>query len=498
MLLAAGLLAVLLVAFVARSRRRNLLLVAIPPLVLLAPIVVAGVRDVAAGSWRVLLADPGVPLASDAGAAYGPLLGWPVAPAAWPLLPEPAADVAPLVATGVLAGAALVAFVRARRFRAVLAGWLVAAAGLAAALGASRVDVAVGQGVGEDSPYQVVRGWAGAGTSLVVLGLLVAVVAAADGLRGRLSDYPFGWRQIGTAVTATLLVLGPAASACVWGWQVAQARATDGPDTVLALEPRSADPVPAIGLEVQRPPARSSVLSLAPDGADVTVRLWRADGDRYDEQSVVAAARALTGPPGSTQVVAPDAADTDLADLAASLVAGSAGDPRGDLAAHAVGVVVVPPGGGEAREDLVARLDATAGLERVTENASGTVWRAAPPEGASATGRIDVVAASGVPLQVVPAQPVGGEGAVEAGDVGRLLVLAERADVSWQARLDGRVLPALEADWQQTFDLGEAGGTVVVTSTDWTLTLIHAVQAVVLGMFVLLALPLRRRRAGVA
>lgn len=497
-LLPAGLLAVLLIAVVARRFRRNLLLAAIPPLVLLTPIVVEAARDVAAGSWRVLLADPGVPLASDAGAAYGPLLGWPMLPAPWPVLPEPAADVAPLVATGVLAGAALLAFVRARRFRAVLAGWLLAAVGLAAALGASRVDVAVGQGIGTDSPYQVVRGWAGAGTSLLVLGLLVAVVAAGDGLRGRLSDYPFGWRQIGTAVVATLLVLGPAASAGVWGWQVAQARATAGPDTVLAIEARSTDPVPAIGLEVQRPPVRSSVLALAPDGGEVTVRLWRADGDRYDEQSIVAAARALTGPPGSTQLMAPDAADADLASLAAGLVAGSAGDPRGDLAAHAIGVVVVPPGGGEAREDLVARLDATAGLERVTENATGTVWRVAPPEGATATGRIDVVSPGGVPLQVVPAQPVGGQGGVEAGDAGRTLVLAERADVSWQAWLDGRTLPALDADWRQTFGLGEAGGTVVVTSTDWTLTLIHAVQAVVLGLFVLLALPLRRRRAGVA
>ena len=50
--------------------------------------------------------------------------------------------------------------------------------------------------------------------------------------------------------------------------------------------------------------------------------------------------------------------------------------------------------------------------------------------------------------------------------------------------------------WRQAFVVGEAGGTVVVTNSDWTLTLVHTVQAVVLGLFVLLSLPLRRRRPG--
>lgn len=495
-LLPAGLLALVLLALEVRDRRRYLLLVAVPPLALLAPLVVEAARNVASGTWRVLVADPGVPLASSPGEAYFPLLTWPTEPLPWPLLPEPAASVAPLVAGGVLAVAALLAFVRTRRLRAVQAGWLVAVAGLVAALGASRVDVATGRGLGAESAVQVVRGWAGAGTSLVLLGLLVAVVAAGDGLRARLADYPFGWRQVGASVLTILLVLGPVTSAVAWGRDLEQARATAGTDQVLALTARATAPVPAIGVELQRPPTRASVLALAPVDGELAVRLWRDQGDQLDEQSTSAAARVLTGLPGATEIVGPDAADTALAALAAALAAGSAGDPRGALAAHAVGVVVVPPGEGEAREDLVGRLNGTLGLERVTENASGVVWRVAPPEGAAATGRVDVVTAEGVPVQVVPAEPVGGQGPVDPGDAGRVLVSAERADESWQAWLDGRPLGVTATDWRQAFVVGEAGGTVVVTNSDWTLTLVHTVQAVVLGLFVLLSLPLRRRRPG--
>jgi GT2 family glycosyltransferase len=491
-LLLAALAALLVLALVVRRRRRYLLLAAVPPLALLAPTLLAAAEG--EGAWRVLVADPGVPLASDAGAAYLPLLTWPALPVPWPVLPEPAASIAPLAAGGVVAVAALAAVLRVRRLRAVQAGWAVAVVGLAAALLAARADVAVGDAVGAaPGAWVVVGGWAGAGTSLVLLGLLLAVVAATDGLRVRLSAVPFGWRQVGASVLTVALVVAPAANAVALTWRTVEARTTAGPEVVLAIAGRASEPVPALGLELQGPPLGASVLALVP-GAELVVELWRDDGGQLDEQSTTAAARALAGPPAATVVVDPDGADTSLAAIAAGLAAGTAGDPRAELAAHAVGVVVVPPGGGEERDEVVAHLDATVGLERVTENASGVVYRVAPPAGSPGAARVAVTAADGRTLHALPAGIVGARGRVPEGEPGRRLVLAERADPGWRATLDGEPLAPTSAGWRQTFLLGERGGRLVVTHEDWWLTLVHTVQAVVLGLFVLLALPLRRRR----
>lgn len=497
-LLVAGLLTLALLAALAGSNRRYLVLTAIPPVALLAPILVVAGRDLGAGSWRVLVADPGVPLASDPGAAYLPLLTWPTEPFAWPALGEPAATVAPLVAGGLLVLGALVALARVRRLRGVQAGWAVAAVGLAAALLAGRAEVAVGDRLGSPEPVSaVVTGWPGSGTSLVTLGLVVAVLVAGDGLRGRLSTASFGWRQVATSVLSVLLVLGPLANGAAWLWRTVEARqdGTSGP--VLAVGGRASDPVPALGTELQQPPTGASVLSMTVVGAELEVRLWRSDGSQLDEQATAVAARALSGTPGNAVLVGPDAADDALATLAATLAAGTELDLRAELAAHAVGVVVVPPGESAERDRLVAHLDATTGMERVTENATGVVWRVAPPDGAPVNARVGVAGRDGTLRTVVPAEAVGGAGPVPEGDARRYVVLAERADPGWQAWLDGDPLAPTTLGWRQAFVLGSAGGQLVVTHEDWSSTLVHTLQAVVLGLFVLLALPLRRRRAEV-
>lgn len=496
-LLPAGLLALVLVALIARRRRGFLALVAIPPVVLLAPLLAEAVRDVPGGTWRVLLADPGVPLASDPGPAYLALLGWPMVPPPWPVLPQAAADVAPVVASAVLVGVALLALLRGGRRRRTLTGWLLVLVGLLAALGASRVDVALGTAV--DGSARVVRGWAGPGTSVVLAGLLVAVLAGADGLTGRLAERAFGWRQVVAAALAGLVVLAVAAGGVSWLWQVSHARTSGEATDVLALRDRGAV-VPALGRELQRSPQGARVLVLEPTstpaGDELAASLWRGDGDQLQERSVAVAARALTGPIGLAEAAGRDPAEVALADLVASLAVGKTGNPSDELARHAVAVVLVPPGGGGARERLVARLDATGGLERVTENQTGTVWRVAPPEGSALIARARVVSADGTVTAVVPTDGVSIEGRVEAGENQRLVVLAERADVGWRAWLDGEPLRSRTVDWQQAFELGSDGGDLVVAHVTWRITLLHTVQAVVLGLFAVLALPLRRRRVG--
>lgn len=485
----------LLLALLARARRRYLVLVAIPPVTLLLPLVVEALREPAAGTWRVLLAEPGVPLAAAPVDAYVALLTWPAEPVPWPVLPDAAARIAPLVVGGLLVVAALLALGRVRSWRGVQAGWVVAVAGLLAAAGAARVFVGAGTGLGDQADVvQAVRGWAGPGTSVVLLGLLLAILAGGDGLRARLVASAFGWRQVAVTLLAVLLVAGPVLGAVAWSWRVVAERGTDDAREVVLLTGRAATQVPALGAEIQRAPQRASVLALSAGADALDVRLWRADGDQLTERSVVVVAREVTGVPGEVAGTGPDAADAELAELAGRLASGSRQDESTALAAHGVAVVLVPPGSGAARDRLVARLDATAGLERVTENETGVVWRVALADGPQAAARVRVLDAGGTVLQTVPAVPGGARGAVDAGEAGRRVVLAERANPSWRAWLDGEPLRPAAVGWQQAFDLDTSAGTLVVAYDDWPLTILHTVQAVVLGLFVLLALPLRRRR----
>ena len=85
---------------------------------------------------------------------------------------------------------------------------------------------------------------------------------------------------------------------------------------------------------------------------------------------------------------------------------------------------------------------------------------------------------------------------VPTGSADRVLVLAERADPGWHARLDGRPLRAVQDGWRQTFEVGADAGHLVVSydpplRSAW-LWLLGATTLVT----ALLAVPVRRRRAG--
>src|SRR5690625_4488486 len=136
-------------------------------------------------------------------------------------------QVLPLAATGALVVAALLALVRGGgRGRAARIGWLLSAIGLATALASNRTEVAIGRG--PSGADELVTGWAGPGTSLVLFGFLVAAVSGLDGLRGALAGRSFGWRQISAAIVAVGLVAGLAISATVWTAAVLDERDTSG------------------------------------------------------------------------------------------------------------------------------------------------------------------------------------------------------------------------------------------------------------------------------
>ncbi|WNB86339.1 hypothetical protein [Cellulomonas sp. ATA003] len=308
--------------------------------------------------------------------------------------------------------------------------------------------------------------------------------------------------------------------------------------------------VPAVGRQAQTSEARSRVLALAAaDDGGVAFTLLRGDGPQLTDRSAAVRARDLTGGGGRPEVVDPaaDTATREVERLVARLASGAVGDVSADLARLAVGAVLVPPAPqpstgtttaadpdadaapAAARGELVGRLDATAGLERITESETGVIWRvvtpAAPAAGAApdedgpddaapddagpadADGADPGAAATpvtawarlvepGSEATALPAQTLVVETRVPSGADGRTVVLAERADPGWRATLDGRRLTAAPDGWRQAWQLGASGGELRIAYAPTDQRVWSVVQAVVLGLTALLALPLRRRRGG--
>jgi GT2 family glycosyltransferase len=493
-LLPAGLLALVAVAAAARGQRLLLALVALPALAVAGPMLADAAGRLDRGGWRALLAEPGLPVGSTTAPAWQVLLGWPTIPGAElaPAVGDDAARVLAFALGGTLLVLALLALLRGRAVaRGVRAGWVVAAVGLAAAVAAGQVETAVVDGA-------VVRGWAGAGVSLTVLGLLTAATLGADGARARTARYAFGWRQVGAVALTVVAVVAPLATLA--GWLV-RVHAGDEPRVVAAVE---GPVVPAVGQQAQTSGARSRVLALAPDGGDgVTYQLWRGDGPQLTEASAAWRARPITGPVGAAGIVDPDDATAELEQLVARLGAGAAGDVTGDLGALGVAAVLVPPASSEARAELVGRLDSTAGLERITEGETGVIWRVLAPSGPAVVtswARLVTPGADGGPASATPldAGPLTVRDRIAPGADGRVVVLAERSAPGWRAWLDGRPLPTADAGWRQAFDVGPDGGLLTVRYAPPSRAPWLVAQGLVLGLTVLLALPVRRRRGGPA
>lgn len=482
-----------------RGGRRLLLLVAVPPVFVLVPLVAEVVRRGAA-AWPLLLASPGRPVPTNAPAGWRLLLGEPTVQPAWSWaenLPVPAAVAAalPLVLGGLVVVCALGALVRRDRAGAVRGAWLVATVALAA--GAAAATVVVGAG-----DLGAVHASAGGAVSLVVLALLGAGLVGLDHVTERVAEHAFGWRQM---TLALLVVVGLAGSglALARGAELVDVRGAAG------LRVLEGDVVPAVGRQMQEAPRSARVLRLDA-GPTTTFQLLHADGPQLADTSVVLAHRALTADA--------DAPAEALATAVASLV-GGVDDDGSALVDLGVGAVLVGPTTDEdARGALLARLDAHAGLERVADGATGTVWRVAVPAGESAgtatvTGWARLLDGSGAGL-VVPSDGRSIDVRLRASDLAELgttagtgwdvqpgtrtLVLAERAAPGWRATLDGRRLEVAqrvpEGAWQQTFALpAEGGGRLEVWyespgGTWWQVALVAT--AVIYG---LLVVPVRRR-----
>jgi GT2 family glycosyltransferase len=518
-LLVPGLVALVAVAVCAPRRHRlRVLAAAVPALVLLGPTLLEAAGRGTDG-LRLLLADPGSPLASEAQTPLAQLLGVPtdattLVPTWLPSwVPEQVVTWWPAATGAVVLLVALLALLRgAPQARAVRLGWFVAALGVATAVVSGRVVV------GEDGGVPVV-GWAGAGVSLATAGLLAAAVLGTRDVQAVLGRATFGWRQPLVVLLAAVAVVVPVVQTGTWAWEARRGDAAD-----LSALDRAV--VPAIGRQTQQSQDAPRILALTADADGSTAwQLWRGDGPQLVEEAAAVRTRALGGDLAEATTTAPDEATTELEAVVAALSAGASVDLAPDLAALGIADVQVPPtaagadaGLGQARTTLVGRLDATPGLERITDGETGVIWRvqpAAPTDGSDdatdadtgavvqswarlvpdATAATDAAGLTGEAV-AVPSDGLRVHTDIDAGGQERLLVLAERADSGWHATLDGRPLRAVTDGWRQTFAVGPDAGHLVVTyeatdRTAWTVA-----QGAVGLLALLLALPVRRRRAG--
>jgi hypothetical protein len=446
--LTAGVVAVLAVPALAVVRGRALLrlalLVGVPP-VLLLPWLPAVVADP-----QLLLLESGLAgraLTAPDLAATSVLLLRPGGPGLPP----------PLLAAALLL-VALVGLLRPDRRRAVLAGWLVALVGLAGAVLVSRVTVTAPGSQG------AVPAWPGPALLVAGAGLVLAATAGAQGVRTRVASRSFGWRQPSAAALAALAALAPVVTAGWWVWAGA-----GGPL-------RRADPalLPAFVAAEAAQPDRPRTLVLRSRGsARLSYTLLRADGPRTGDAE-------LSG-----------AAGTGLAAVVADLASGRGGDAAARLVPYGVRFVLLSAPVSEA---LTRAVDTATGVVRVSGAEGSVLWRVDFP-----TGRLRVLPARAPvtteegappPARTLPAGEVTADTEVPAGTDGRLLVLADRRDDKWQARLDGQLLPARTyAGWAQAFSLPAEGGRLHLEyDAGWRTPLLWVQLGCVL-LVVVLALP---------
>ncbi|MFD3935889.1 glycosyltransferase [Streptomyces sp. NPDC058611] len=342
--------------------------------------------------------------------------------------------------------AALAALLRADRQSAVRTAWAAALAGLLFAVLVARTA------------------WAGPATLVYGLALLAAAVLGADGAKHRVAARSFGWRQPLAALVALAAAAGPLLGAA--GWVLDGAA---GP-----LQRRDPVQVPAFVADAGGDDNQTRTLILDLDGpAGVSYSLVRGSGGRL----------------GDAETTAATGGDARLDKVVSNLVAGSGADQSSQLSAFAIRFVMFRPGG---PEEIRRVLDATPGLSRRHQQDGTALWGVEPwlPR---------TVIVPGTPGEApvpVSSGPVEAHADIPAGEAGRTLRIADRADSGWQATLDGKPLKPKTLDgWAQGFELPAAAGRLdLVHETSLVRRTWHWTQGLLALVLLVMALPGRRTR----
>ncbi|WP_235498847.1 glycosyltransferase family 2 protein [Arthrobacter sp. Leaf234] len=507
---------------IGRRRTRTLWWALLPMVALHLPYVLSAIGDP-----RGLLGDPGVPTPFEAAAPWQQLLGFPVD--FDPMLPLAGADLlgqgpwalvaAVLIGAPVVLLAAAALFLPGGRGTAVRWFWVLAVLAFALAVASSALPVAAGA-------TSLIGIFPGPLTSVLVLCLLAA---ALSGLPGRPDDVvpprqeSARRRRLAAVAGGLALAVGPALSLGLWlapelagppagvvepvviPGSPTEAAPLPGPGTTafgtaLGLESAAERPLPATAADRGTGADRTRTLVITVDDDDtVGASLMRGAGTTLDALNPLYAARDLQG--GGPVTVREDSASARILRTSVAMIVGATGaDPRNDLRDLGVGFVVLQQSD-TAGDFLSARIDSVPGLTAVGDTDSGRLWRVTPAtledgteDAGGSTARVRVLDADGLTLAAVPSGPLQAEGVIDPGPAGRTLAIAEEADPGWQATLDGRPLERSSDGWRQSFALPAEGGDLRVTYASPYQPWSEAVQAVVIGLTLLLAIPLPTRQ----
>jgi GT2 family glycosyltransferase len=521
-LLVPAVVVVVLAGFLLRGRGRTLWWALLPSAALFIPFGLSTLDRP-----RALLADPGLPLGFDAAPLWQQVLGQPLSfeaadglsglglfadgPVPWALL------LALLVGAPVLALAVAALVIPARRTRVARALWMAALIVLAG--GWLSAHVATGA-----TAEALVAPFPGPAVSAAMFAFLGAALIGGEGLFSLAahSSPPAGFTagqaaqgrgrravlvRSATALAMVLLLAGPLAGLAAWTAQnvlqpaataagVAETPGLGTPRRVDSADPRT---LPATAIDRGEGPeqTRTLLISIGEDES-YDASLMRGGGTTLDALSAIASARNIRGNPGEESVRDDDEVTAALRTTVATVVAGHGVDPRPELEQLGVGFVVLRSAD-TAAQLTASRMDAVPGLVAVGPTDSGWLWRVSPLnqavlQPADVAHRVRVVDGKGATTNLLPSGLTGVDTAVPKGPEGRLLVLAERADPGWTAWLDGRKLTSTTSGWSQAFTLPPQAGHVTVRyDNPWALWA-GIIQAGVIGLTVLLALPMPARR----
>lgn len=488
LLLPGTVLALVVAIFAPKGRHWRMVFVPVPALALFGPLLLEAIT---AGQWRGLLADPGAAVSYQPSHLGLRALGYITEPTLPGFVPSGLVTTLAVGLVGLVVVAALAGLVRpGAAGRAGRIGWLLVVVGLGLIVAGQQLAVSV-------TGLETVMAWGGGAASLVLLGLLMAAAAALSGAVGEPGAKSHRLRRALATVGLAALLAGPLAGSAVvvWAWF--------GGDTFEVHRSRDAT-LPAIAAsEAEGEYAtRTLVLALSQQGFSWSV----VRGASIDMAAPMGqlGGRRLESIPGTVRP--DDAATESLNQLVAAIVARNPGAAARQLAMSGIGFVLVE----RVQSDpaLLAAVDSTPGLARITETESVVLWRVAPgnlPLEGVGVDQVAVLHVAGpnqsVGLSTGPGDHLRAElqadqvAAAKGGGTGAdlRLVLAERRDAGWRATLNGKALqPAEDKAWQQSFELPlGASGSIEVwhqSAVPWWL-----IQGLALALAVVLALPLRRQ-----
>lgn len=465
-LLAAAALALL--APIVPGRRKRLLWVLLPSLALHAPYV-----PVYLGHPEMLLAVAGVPAGAMTGAGAG---SWELVPGLTEML-TPHVGATPAALLPFLPIAPVVLGALAAPFLAGAAGRVGRYGLVLAALGAGVLLLARGTWTAVDGHVLVhpaVHGLRGA----VLLALSLGAAASFDALARR-EAHDTRARRAATSVVGGVIAL--ACLTAVGGWAVLL-------PGQLQLERVTGGEVPAAAADQGRTDARTRVLVLAAaeDGA-VDSHLVVHGGDSVLQHATIADARDVATVEAGEPVDGDPGSNALREAVATLLTSATPAEDAPTLTTLAVSYVVVPAEAGDQTE-LLHTLDSSTQLEKVTQGATGSLWRVldASPRAAVIGGETPVALASGA---------VDVTGTLPAEDTERTLVLAERADSRWVATLDGTALESVEVEgWAQGFTVPTGASGEIEVHREQPLRLLWQVLLyAATGLTALISIPWRVR-----